>query len=136
MRVLATWNRRPPAAPLPTPANARVVDWFSYARTMPAGDVVVCHGGHGTVVRALSCGGAGGRLPGGRRHERERGPGRLGRRRRARAAPAGQPLTVRLAVTRALEDASIGRAAHRLAAWAAGHDAGARAATLVERMVG
>ncbi len=38
------------------PANARVVEWVSYARTMPACDVVVCHAGHGTLVRALACG--------------------------------------------------------------------------------
>jgi UDP:flavonoid glycosyltransferase YjiC (YdhE family) len=39
-----------------TPANARVVEWLSYAAVMPHADVVVCHGGHGTVARALSCG--------------------------------------------------------------------------------
>ncbi len=35
VRVLATWNRRLPPRPLPVPANARLVDWVSYARTMP-----------------------------------------------------------------------------------------------------
>ena len=35
------------------PANARLVDWVSYARTMPRCDVVVCHAGHGTLARAL-----------------------------------------------------------------------------------
>ena len=38
------------------PANAVLVPWLSYARSMPACDVVVTHGGHGTLVRALSCG--------------------------------------------------------------------------------
>ncbi len=56
VRVLATWNRRLPPAPLPVPANARVVEWLSYARTMPLCDVVVCHAGHGTLARALACG--------------------------------------------------------------------------------
>ncbi len=56
VRVLATWNQRLPARPLPVPANAHLVDWVSYARTMPSCDVVVCHAGHGTVVRALSNG--------------------------------------------------------------------------------
>ena len=70
------------------PANARLVDWVSYARTMPHCDVVVCHGGHGTLARALA-----GRLrPGlrarGGRHERERRAGGLGGRRRAAAAAA------------------------------------------------
>ena len=56
MRVLATYNRRLPPRALPVPDNARVVDWVSYSRTMPHCDVVVCHAGHGTLVRALSSG--------------------------------------------------------------------------------
>jgi len=55
-RVIATYNRRLPAGPLPMAANVRVVDWLSYAKTMPACDVVICHGGHGTLVRALTSG--------------------------------------------------------------------------------
>jgi UDP:flavonoid glycosyltransferase YjiC (YdhE family) len=56
VRVIATTNR--PGMPLPerVPANARVVDWLSYSRTMPQCAAVVCHAGHGTVARALSCG--------------------------------------------------------------------------------
>ena len=46
----------PPSAPLDVPANARLVDWVSYARTMPRCAAVVCHAGHGTVVRALASG--------------------------------------------------------------------------------
>src|SRR5204863_182675 len=42
VRVLATWNRRLPPQPLPAPANASLVPWVSYARTMPQCDVVVC----------------------------------------------------------------------------------------------
>ena len=38
------------------PPNARLVDWVSYARTMPRCAAVVCHAGHGTVARALACG--------------------------------------------------------------------------------
>ena len=56
VRVLATTNRRPPATPLPTPANARIVDWISYERSMPGCAAVICHAGHGTVVRSLACG--------------------------------------------------------------------------------
>ena len=56
VRVLATWNRRLPPKPLDVPDNARLVEWVSYARTMPLCDAVVCHAGHGTLVRALSCG--------------------------------------------------------------------------------
>ena len=118
----------------PCPANARVVDWFSYAQTMPAAAVVVCHGGHGTVARALSCGAAVVACPAaGDMNENA-----------ARVDWAGvgvrvprrfvAPLTVRLAVTRALADGAIRWAAGEVAAWAVEHDAGARAAELVERL--
>src|SRR5438128_4452156 len=56
VRMLATWNRRLPPVALRVPDNARVVEWVSYSRTMPKCDVVVCHGGHGTLVRALPSG--------------------------------------------------------------------------------
>ena len=94
VRVLAARNRRPLVEPVDVPANARLVDWLSYARTMPQCDVVVCHGGHGTVARALASRAA--RVvvvPAGGRHERERRARRLGRRRRARAAAAVRAAT-------------------------------------------
>jgi UDP:flavonoid glycosyltransferase YjiC (YdhE family) len=56
VRVLATTNRRSPPRPLPVPPNARLVDWVSYARTMPRCAAVICHAGHGTIARALACG--------------------------------------------------------------------------------
>ncbi len=56
VRVIATTNRREPSTPLRVPANARVVDWLSYARTMPRCAAVICHAGHGTVARALASG--------------------------------------------------------------------------------
>jgi UDP:flavonoid glycosyltransferase YjiC (YdhE family) len=56
VRVLATTNRRPPTRPLSCPPNARIVDWVSYARTMPRCAAVICHAGHGTLARALCCG--------------------------------------------------------------------------------
>ena len=56
VRVLAAYNRRLPGRPLRVPPNARLVEWVSYGRAMPAADVVICHGGHGTVARALACG--------------------------------------------------------------------------------
>jgi MGT family glycosyltransferase len=134
VRVLATWNRRLPAQALPVPDNARLVPWVSYSRTMPHADVVVCHAGHGTLVRALSCGcsvvacpaigdmsenaarvdwaGAGVRVP--RRF--------------------ATPRVLRLAVERALSDPSISARAGELAEWARRHDSGATAAALVERL--
>ena len=56
VRVLATTNRHQPERPIEVPENARVVDWLLYSQAMPAADVVICHGGHGTVVRALAAG--------------------------------------------------------------------------------
>jgi UDP:flavonoid glycosyltransferase YjiC (YdhE family) len=57
VRVLATTNRhRSPDSLRPAPANARVVEWVGYSQVMPAADLVVCHGGHGTLARALSAG--------------------------------------------------------------------------------
>jgi UDP:flavonoid glycosyltransferase YjiC (YdhE family) len=56
MRVVATTNRLDPG-PLPAaPGNAVVVDWLSYSQVMPRASLVICHGGHGTVARALAAG--------------------------------------------------------------------------------
>ena len=55
------------------PPNARLVDWVSYARTMPRCDAVVCHAGHGTLARALASGVPVVACPRGR-HGRERSP--------------------------------------------------------------
>ncbi len=132
VRVLATWNRRLPSRPLPVPSNASLVDWISYARTMPSCDVVVCHAGHGTLVRALSSGSAVVACPvAGDMNENA-----------ARVAWAGagvhlprrfvSPRPLRRAVEHALGDASIRTRARNLASWVASHDAGARAAALIE----
>jgi MGT family glycosyltransferase len=132
VRVLATYNRRLPSRPFPVPENTTVVDWVSYARTLPHCDAIVCHAGHGTLVRALSLGvpvvacpvagdmnenaarlvwaGAGARLP--------------------RRFIAARPL--RHAVELTLGDPSIRSRAGELAAWSAEHDAGARAAARIE----
>jgi MGT family glycosyltransferase len=132
VRVLATTNRRPLSAPLEIPDNCRLVDWVSYARTMPACDLVVCHGGHGTVMRALSSGCALVVVPaGGDMNENAArvdwaGVGVRLPRRYARREP------VRLAVRRALAEPQLRARAGVLAEWAATHDGAARAAGLVE----
>jgi UDP:flavonoid glycosyltransferase YjiC (YdhE family) len=132
VRVLASTDRRALEPPVPVPANARLVDWVPYARTMPRCDVVVSHAGHGTLARALEAGcvpvcvpaagdmnesaarvdwaGVGVRLP----------------RRLCRPGPVG------LAVRRALAEPRLAARARALASWAAAHDSGARAADLVE----
>ncbi len=134
VRVLATYNGRLPRRPLGVPDNATVVEWLSYSRTMPECDLVICHAGHGTLVRALTNGvpvlacpsvgdmsenaarldwaGAGVRIP----------PRLLG------------PRSVRVGVERILGDDSIAARAREMARWAAGHDSGRAAAELLEAM--
>ncbi|MGH2948988.1 MAG: glycosyltransferase, partial [Solirubrobacteraceae bacterium] len=56
VRVIATSNGRAPDPPLTVPSNAVLVPWLSYSQTMPRCDLVVCHGGHGTLMRALASG--------------------------------------------------------------------------------
>ncbi len=134
VRVLATWNRRVPDPPVEVPRNAHLVEWVSYARTMPACDVVVCHGGHGTVVRALSSGAVVVAVPAaGDMNENS-----------ARLAWAGcgvrvprlavGPAALRLAVGRALGEPALAARATELACWAREHDAGERASVLIEEL--
>lgn len=56
VRVVATTNHVVPQRPIEVPANAVLVDWLSYSQLMPAASLVVSHGGHGTVARALGAG--------------------------------------------------------------------------------
>lgn len=134
VRVLATWNRRLPSRGLRVPGNARVVEWVSYARTMPRCDVVVCHAGHGTMARALASGCAVVACP----HVGDMNENAA----RLDWAGAGvrvpwrflSPRSLRLAVERALSEPSIRARAGDLAAWAAANDPGATAAELVERL--
>ena len=134
VRVLATYNRRLPPGPLPVPQNTRVVEWLPYSRTMPRCEVVVCHAGHGTLVRALACGCAVVACPavGDMNENAARldwaGAGVRVPRRFASARP------LRMAVERALADQSIRAHAGQLAEWMATHDPGATAAALVERL--
>ena len=132
VRVIATWNGREPSPPLRAPRNAVLVPWLSYSRTMPACDLVVTHGGHGTLMRALSCGcpvvvsPAGGDMAENAARVDWAGLGvRLPRR---YATPRG----VRHAVRRALARPDLRRRAAATARWMAANDAGARAAEALE----
>lgn len=132
--VIATINRRREGFAGPVPANARVVDWLSYARVIPRAALVICHGGHGTITRALGEGvpllvsppagdmaengarvawsGAGLMLP-----DRLLGPGPL-----------------RIAARRLLRDRRFAARARAIAAWGRGNDGAAIAADHVERL--
>ena len=132
VRVLATLNRRPPSRPLQVPDNARVVDWVSYARTMPHCQAVVCHAGHGTLARALHCGAPVVACP----HAGDQAENAA----RIRWANVGVSLPrrfvsargLRLAVRRLLGDSRYAEGAASLARWSAGNDGAAAAADAVE----
>jgi UDP:flavonoid glycosyltransferase YjiC (YdhE family) len=134
VRVVATTNRVIPQRPIEVPANSVLVDWLSYSQLMPMASLVISHGGHGTVARALGAGtpvlicpiigdmsetamrvdwaGCGLSLP-----------WRLCR-----------PGPLRWAAQRLLEDRSFGARAAELADWARAHDGAERGAELVEQL--
>jgi MGT family glycosyltransferase len=134
VRVVATTNRVAPQAPIEVPANALLVDWLSYSQLMPAASLVISHGGHGTVARALGAGtpllispivgdmsetamrvdwaGAGLSLP-----------WRLCR-----------PAPLRWAARRVLDEPSFAARASEIATWGREHDGATRGAELVEEL--
>jgi UDP:flavonoid glycosyltransferase YjiC (YdhE family) len=134
VRVLASSNRRPPPRELPAPPNARIVDWVSYARTMPRCAAVVCHAGHGTLARALACGVPVVACP----HAGDMAENAA----RIRWAGVGvslprrfqTPRGVRLAVRRLLADAAYAEAAKRLREWNDRNDGAAAAAGALEAL--
>jgi UDP:flavonoid glycosyltransferase YjiC (YdhE family) len=137
VRVLAARNRHParPGAewPSPVPANAKLVDWISYSQVMPQSAIVVCHAGHGTMVRALASGAAVVTVP----VSGDRGENGV----RAQWAGAGlnlparflSPATLRWAVRSVLEHPRFAARARELSAWATQNDGTVHAALLVER---
>ena len=132
VRVLAATNRRPPATPIEVPANAKVVDWVSYSRTMPRCAAVICHAGHGTVARALASGVPVLACP----HAGDMAENAA----RIRWAGAGvslprrfhTPRGVRLALRRLLSDPGYAARARELGEWARRNDGAARAADALE----
>ena len=136
VRVLATTNRHAPETPLPpVPANALVVDWLSYSQAMAAADLVICHGGHGTVARALGagvpvlcCPAVGDMAENGARVAWS-GAGLMLPWRLMRAP------TLRLAVRRILDDPGFGARAGEIESWGHGTDGAERGAELVEALI-
>lgn len=134
VRVVATTNRVTPQRPIEVPPNATLVEWLSYSQLMPAASLVISHGGHGTVARALGAGtpvlvcpiigdmsetamrvawaGAGLSLP-----------WRLCR-----------PTPLRWATRRLLHEPSFAAKAEGIAAWGRENDGAARGAELVEQL--
>ena len=135
VRVIATWNGREPPwlGSEPVPENAVLVPWISYSRSMPRCDLVVTHGGHGTLVRALTngcavvvCPAAGDMFENAARADWAGLGVRLPRR-------FLSPGSLRLAVRRALRDPAIRAQARGVASWSSEHDGPATAAAEIER---
>src|SRR3954452_7486501 len=136
VRVLATTNRHRPERPIEVPHNATLVDWLLYSQAMPAADVVICHGGHGTVVRALAAGKPLLVCP---------SVGDMGEN-AARVAWSGTGLSVprrllsrssiRLATRRLLGEPRFAARAEEIASWSESHDGAGSAANLVEKAAG
>lgn len=134
VRMIASWNG-PLDPAVEVPGNAVVVPWLSYAATMPRCDLVLCHGGHGTLARALVSGcpavicPAGGDMAENAARADRLGLGvRLPRR-------YGSARGVRLAVERALGRPSLRTRAAAVARWAAAHDGPATAADEIEAWI-
>jgi MGT family glycosyltransferase len=134
VRVVATTNRVRPTRPIEVPANAVLVDWLSYSQLMPLAKLVICHGGHGTVCRALGAGTPVLISPiAGDMAETAM---------RVTWAGVGRSLPWRLclpgplrwAARRVLADPSYAARAGQIAAWDAEHDGADRGAELVERL--
>jgi UDP:flavonoid glycosyltransferase YjiC (YdhE family) len=121
------------APTLRAPANTVMVEWMSYARTMPRCDLVITHGGHGTLARALVSGcpvlvvPAGGDMAENAARVDWAGVG-------VRLAPRFcTPWGIRLAVRRALSRPSLRSRAAELASWSFANPGPATAATQLER---
>ncbi|HEX2393298.1 MAG TPA: nucleotide disphospho-sugar-binding domain-containing protein [Solirubrobacterales bacterium] len=134
VRVVATTNRVRPRDPVEVPPNAVLVDWLSYSQLMPAASLVVSHGGHGTVARALGAGTpvlvcpiAGDMSETAMRVEWA-GVGLSLPWRLCRPGP------LRWAVRRLLGERSFAARAGEIAAWNREHDGAVRGAELVESL--
>ena len=135
VRVVATLSGSRPAGGFAAAPNVVVADWVDYSQVMPEASLVICHGNHGTMVRALAegvpvlvCP----EVP----DDAEHG---------ARVAWAGAGLMIprrlvaarslRLAVRMLLADGRYAQSARSIARWSAGHDGPSRGADLVERHI-
>jgi MGT family glycosyltransferase len=132
VRVVATTNRVRPQSPVEVPDNAVLVDWLSYSQLMPIAALVISHGGHGTVARALGAGTPVLILP----ITGDMGETAM----RVSWTGAGlsvpwrlcHPVPLRWAARRVLADPRFAARGRQIAAWGAEHDGADRGAELVE----
>jgi UDP:flavonoid glycosyltransferase YjiC (YdhE family) len=134
VRIVATTNRPGIGAGLEAPPNAVVVDWLSYSQVMSRAALVVCHGGHGTMARALGAGAPVLCCP----HVGDMAENGA----RVAWAKAGLMVpwrllgarSVRAAARRILADRGFAERAGEIAAWSRQHDGAERGAELVEQL--
>ncbi|HWM12104.1 MAG TPA: nucleotide disphospho-sugar-binding domain-containing protein [Solirubrobacteraceae bacterium] len=134
VRVVATTNRVVPQSPIEVPDNAVLVDWLSYSQVMPAASLVISHGGHGTVARALGAGTP--VLISPIIGDMSETAMRVAWTKAGLSLPwrLCRPSPLRWAARRILGDSSFASRAAELAAWGREHDGAEQGATLVERL--
>ena len=134
VRVVASTNRVEPDRPIQVPSNAVLVEWVSYSQVMPQASLVICHGGHGTVARALAEG-----VPvltspaAGDMNETAARITWAGVGLSVRWSLTG-PRAIRWAVSELLGDPSYRKRAQSIAEWAGSSDGSAAGAALVEAL--
>jgi UDP:flavonoid glycosyltransferase YjiC (YdhE family) len=136
LRVVATTNKHRPIERLDVPGNAVLEPWLSYSQLMPLADLVICHGGHGTVARALDvgtpvlcCPAVGDMAENGMRVQWSGAGLSLPRRLLG-------PKSLRTAVRRILGDPRFGERAAELAAWGRENNGAERGAVAIEELAG
>jgi UDP:flavonoid glycosyltransferase YjiC (YdhE family) len=132
VRVVATTNRVAPKERVEVPANAVLVDWLSYSQVMPLASLVICHGGHGTIARALAAGVPVLTSPAG--GDMFENAARVSWAAVGLSVPSRlwRPGPVRWATRRILGDPAFSARAAAIEAWAGQHNGAERAAGLVE----
>ena len=134
VRVVATTNRVVPQRPIDVPANAVLVDWLSYSQLMPEASLVISHGGHGTVCRALAAGTPVLICP--FTGDMSETAMRVAWAKVGLSVPwrLCEPRPLRWAARRLLGDDSFTLRAERLASWSKGNHGAQRGAELVENL--
>jgi UDP:flavonoid glycosyltransferase YjiC (YdhE family) len=134
VRVVATTNHVVPQGPIEVPGNAILVDWLSYSQLMPAASLVISHGGHGTVTRALAAGTP--LLISPFIGDMSETAMRVSWTKAGLSLPwrLCRPSPLRWATRRILGDPSFAARAGELAAWAREHDGTEHGAELVEQL--
>ena len=136
VRVLASINRSGVDPGFEVPGNAVLLDWVRYSQVFPLASAVICHGGHGTLARALgagspvlACPAAGDQNENGTRLAWS-GAGLMIR------GSLARPATIGWAVGELLGRESIRQRAGEIAAWSRTHDGPETGARSIEALVG